>query len=318
MAVGQVFMASAAVNLSRNIEVARALAEDVEDVARAVSNSSCIHIEASLVELEAALASAVPQWMSLCVLLGLLAVILLLDACHAVQLVNVSRGLTKRTARPIYKPPMVKAADVLEEFSRGGDEDVKTPPAVVKAEKKKETQAEVKAAKAEAKAEAKEAKIAAKKAGADDKGEAGSEAKGEKTTPRKAAARSVATDFGEDLLLDPSRFENAPGRAGAAQRQAKVAWGSGDAFRKASCMGQGPPVCYEGAGGRRPSAAPRGAPPPSASSALGAVNSPSYAPSSAPWSAAATPSGEAERRGPRGNDRRVSPISESNSSEPYD
>ena len=40
--------------------------------------------------------------MVLCLLLGLQAVLVLLDAVHAVHLANLSRGLSRRTARPIY------------------------------------------------------------------------------------------------------------------------------------------------------------------------------------------------------------------------
>jgi len=60
---------AAAYNVSNRILAAIILSEEVEDVSIHVSRSQCINMDVAMLELESAIAAAVPQWMALCVLL---------------------------------------------------------------------------------------------------------------------------------------------------------------------------------------------------------------------------------------------------------
>jgi len=216
-------MYAAAVNMSLKLDLAWHASEEVEDVAIAVKRSTCANLDVAMQELEQSLRAAVPQWMALVALLGLTAVVFLLDAYHAFYLINISRGLTRNTARPIYKPPRAKTVDDLgldpaDNIAKIADTDAASVPA--KMTKRRSKAENIKAATKACPSTAPE-------------------------QPASTTPLGVSTDFCEDFFHDKSRFEKPstsavsdapPGRQRSAMLQVKFAWGSTNAFSKVASI----------------------------------------------------------------------------------
>jgi hypothetical protein len=270
-------MYSSAFDLTRKLNLAWQTSEKVEDMALAAGRLSCANLDIAMVELEQSLKAAAPQWMALVVLLGLMSVVFLIDAYHSLHLINISHGLSSRTARPIYKKSGVIGLDMARDM-----EDAPPEPANGKG------------------------KLPACASFT-------REVEGSRPSTNTSVLKQsgVATDFCEDLMLDPSRFEMPitsainvapPEKRRSTVAQAKFAWSSANAFSKMASIQH--TVDYE----RR-----RGSAPPifsrigvsrdgsrSANVAEAGLDGEETTPRP-PQSAGS------DRRGPRGGDRKVAP-----------
>jgi hypothetical protein len=272
-------MYSSAANLTRKLNLAWQASEKVEDVAIAVGRSSCANLDIAMVELEQSLQAAATQWMALVVLLGLTGFVFLVDAYHSLHLINLSRGLRSRTARPIYKKPGRTQLDAIT-----GTGDPHAPPEPIKGKEKLPP-----------------------RASSAEEGEEGRTARSSSVI----AQSGVASDFCEDLLLDPSRFETPitaaitaapPEKRRNTVAQVKFAWSSTNAFSKVASIQHA--VDYER---RRRGSAPPIFPRMATSRAGLRSRSADVAESSAAGENATPRSVVNDGRAPRGSDRRVAP-----------
>ena len=239
-------MCAAADHLRTVLDTVIEEADSVWQLSAAANSLRCSHMDAALVELEASLKQAAPEWMVLCLLLGLQAVLVLLDAVHAVHLANLSRGLSRRTARPIYweqrKRQRHGGADGGLEFGKEQTDNGAKEPR----RDGSSTTRDAAVTDGEGGSGAKES--ATRKLGRRSK--SGSEGKSVSPSAQarstKRLAPAIASDFRESLFLDESRFQ-AGSEAGVGSSEA---WNSQAAFSRVAGMQQ--VISYDEALLRRP------------------------------------------------------------------